>query len=54
MKHGNMAGSSEHGGVLCIAGDDHGASTHTHTFSGIFGVCRHLARSVEIDRFHVT
>ncbi|GGB23186.1 indolepyruvate ferredoxin oxidoreductase [Tistrella bauzanensis] len=29
MKHGNMAGSSRHGGVLLLAGDDHGAKSST-------------------------
>ena len=27
LKHGNAAGSSKHGGVLCLAGDDHGAKS---------------------------
>ena len=27
FKHGNAAGSSAHGGVLCFAGDDHGAKS---------------------------
>lgn len=27
FKHGNAAGSASHGGVLCIAGDDHGATS---------------------------
>jgi len=29
LKHGNAAGSSKHGGVLAIAGDDHGAKSST-------------------------
>ena len=29
FKHGNAAGSSAHGGVLCIAGDDHAAKSST-------------------------
>lgn len=29
LKHGNMAGSSPHGGVLVLAGDDHGAKSST-------------------------
>jgi indolepyruvate ferredoxin oxidoreductase len=29
MKHGNASGSSEHGGVLCLTGDDHGAKSST-------------------------
>ncbi|MFK7996927.1 MAG: indolepyruvate ferredoxin oxidoreductase family protein [Granulosicoccus sp.] len=29
FKHGNAAGSSSHGGVLCIAGDDHAAKSST-------------------------
>ncbi len=29
LKHANAAGSSKHGGVLCIAGDDHGAKSST-------------------------
>ncbi len=29
IKHGNAAGTSPHGGVLLIAGDDHGASSST-------------------------
>ena len=29
FKHGNHAGTSKHGGVLLIAGDDHGAKSST-------------------------
>lgn len=29
FKHGNAAGSSAHGGVLCLAGDDHAAKSST-------------------------
>ncbi|ASJ72327.1 indolepyruvate ferredoxin oxidoreductase family protein [Granulosicoccus antarcticus] len=29
FKHGNAAGSSAHGGVLCLAGDDHSAKSST-------------------------
>ncbi|MBX2835983.1 MAG: indolepyruvate ferredoxin oxidoreductase family protein [Gammaproteobacteria bacterium] len=29
FKHGNAAGTSEHGGVLCLAGDDHTAKSST-------------------------
>ncbi len=29
FRHGNAAGSATHGGVLCIAGDDHGAKSST-------------------------
>jgi len=29
FKHGNAAGSSQHGGVLCFAGDDHTAKSST-------------------------
>ena len=27
LKHANAAGTSKHGGVLCLAGDDHGAKS---------------------------
>ena len=38
FKHGNSAGSSRHGGVLLVAGDDHGAqsSTLAHQSEQIF------------------
>ena len=29
MKHGSYSGTSQHGGVLCFAGDDHGAKSST-------------------------
>jgi indolepyruvate ferredoxin oxidoreductase len=29
FKHANAAGTSKHGGVLCVAGDDHGAKSST-------------------------
>ena len=29
LKHANAAGSSQHGGVLAMAGDDHGAKSST-------------------------
>ena len=29
LKHANAAGSAPHGGVLCLAGDDHGAKSST-------------------------
>jgi indolepyruvate ferredoxin oxidoreductase len=42
VKHGNAAGSSEFGGILCIGGDDHGAKSSTlphqvdHNFMAAF------------------
>ncbi|TSA16857.1 MAG: indolepyruvate ferredoxin oxidoreductase family protein, partial [Betaproteobacteria bacterium] len=41
FKHGNFAGSSKHGGVLLIAGDDHGArsSSLAHQSEHIFAAC---------------
>ena len=42
FKHANAAGSSKHGGVLAIAGDDHGAKSSTlphqsdHNFMSAF------------------
>ncbi len=29
IKHGSYSGASQHGGVLCLAGDDHGAKSST-------------------------
>jgi indolepyruvate ferredoxin oxidoreductase len=29
FRHGNAAGAAQHGGVLCLAGDDHGAKSST-------------------------
>ncbi len=29
FRHGNAAGSAKNGGVLCLAGDDHGAKSST-------------------------
>ncbi len=41
FKHGNMAGTSKHGGVLVLAGDDHGAKSSTlpHQSEHIFTAC---------------
>ncbi|WP_308909729.1 indolepyruvate ferredoxin oxidoreductase family protein [Pseudokordiimonas caeni] len=42
VKHGNAAGTTPHGGVLCIGGDDHGAKSSTiphqvdHNFMAAF------------------
>ena len=41
FKHANSAGSSQHGGVLVLAGDDHAAksSTLAHQYEHIFKAC---------------
>ena len=41
FKHGNHAGTSRHGGVLLVAGDDHGAysSTLPHQSDHVFSAC---------------
>ena len=41
FKHGNYAGAAKHGGVLLIAGDDHGArsSSLAHQSEHIFSAC---------------
>ena len=41
FKHANAAGTSQHGGVLAVAGDDHGAKSSTlpHQSDHIFKAC---------------
>ncbi len=41
LKHGNAAGTSRHGGVIVLAGDDHGAKSSTlpHQSDHIFKAC---------------
>src|SRR5690606_40209697 len=41
FKHANAAGTSRHGGVLVLAGDDHGAKSSTlpHQSDHIFKAC---------------
>jgi indolepyruvate ferredoxin oxidoreductase len=41
FKHANLAGTSRHGGVICVAGDDHIAksSTAAHQSDHIFKAC---------------
>jgi indolepyruvate ferredoxin oxidoreductase len=36
FRHANAAGSSKHGGVLCLAGDDHGAKSSTQAAQSDF------------------
>jgi indolepyruvate ferredoxin oxidoreductase len=36
FRHGNAAGSSKYGGVLCLAGDDHGAKSSTQAAQSDF------------------
>ena len=37
IKHGNYAGSSQHGGVLALAGDDHGCKSSTMPHQSEYG-----------------
>jgi indolepyruvate ferredoxin oxidoreductase len=49
FKHANAAGTSRHGGVLVLAGDDHGAKSSTlpHQSEHIFKACLIGAQSVQ-------
>ena len=57
FKHANAAGSSKHGGVLAIAGDDHGAKSSTlphqsdHNFMSAFMPYLYPAGVEEIIRY---